>query len=199
MATRRRTTGTSSAFTSAPARERSSTRCAARITISSGPNYVPRRSVSGIWARGGAVVDPDSTMNGRIYVSTGNGDFDANRGGFNYGDSVLSLSADLVEPVGKLHADQLPAAPKRRRGSRQHLADDPAGAANEPDAVDARARRERCGSQAAQPCGASRRRKRAAAHRLAAGSLLDAGRLDRCIEQCLDLFGIPRPRRGISA
>ena len=39
-------------------------------------------------------------MNGRIYVATGNGDFDANAGGSNYGDSVLSLSADLSNLLG---------------------------------------------------------------------------------------------------
>jgi PQQ-like domain len=55
---------------------------------------------SGIWARGGAVVDPDSSMNGRIYAATGNGDFDANSGGYNYGDSVLSLSYDLSKLFG---------------------------------------------------------------------------------------------------
>ncbi|HKE46630.1 MAG TPA: hypothetical protein VKB52_01080, partial [Rhodanobacteraceae bacterium] len=43
---------------------------------------------SGIWGRGGATFDAD--MN-RVYVSTGNGWFDANMGGFNWGDSVLSL------------------------------------------------------------------------------------------------------------
>ena len=64
-----------------------------------GPNTCSSQ-LSGIWARGGAVVDPDSSMNGRIYVATGNGDFDANRGGFNYGDSVLSLSADLSSLLG---------------------------------------------------------------------------------------------------
>ncbi|HEY6449706.1 MAG TPA: PQQ-binding-like beta-propeller repeat protein [Candidatus Cybelea sp.] len=55
---------------------------------------------SGIWARGGVVVDPDSSMNGRIYVATGNADFNASRGGNNYGDSVLSLSADLSNFLG---------------------------------------------------------------------------------------------------
>jgi outer membrane protein assembly factor BamB len=49
---------------------------------------------SGIWARGGAVVDPDPSMHGHIYVATGNGAFTANSGGHDYGDSVLSLSAD---------------------------------------------------------------------------------------------------------
>jgi outer membrane protein assembly factor BamB len=55
---------------------------------------------SGIWARGGAVVDPDSQMNGRIYAVTGNGDFNANKGGHNYGDSILSLSADASSLLG---------------------------------------------------------------------------------------------------
>ncbi|HET6276473.1 MAG TPA: PQQ-binding-like beta-propeller repeat protein [Candidatus Cybelea sp.] len=56
---------------------------------------------SGIWARGGAVVDPDQSMNGRVYAATGNGDFNANQGGgVNYGDSVVALSADLSDLIG---------------------------------------------------------------------------------------------------
>ncbi len=55
---------------------------------------------SGIWARGGAVVDPDPSMNGRVYASTGNGDFNANTGGSDYGDSVVSLSNDLRDLLG---------------------------------------------------------------------------------------------------
>ncbi|MGA9018280.1 MAG: PQQ-binding-like beta-propeller repeat protein [Candidatus Cybelea sp.] len=55
---------------------------------------------SGIWGRGGAVVDPDSSMNGRIYASTGNGQFDAGSGGDNYGDSLLSLGEDLSSLLG---------------------------------------------------------------------------------------------------
>jgi outer membrane protein assembly factor BamB len=46
---------------------------------------------SGIWARGGAVIDPQT---GKIYVTTGNGPYTANQGGSDYGDSVLALSAD---------------------------------------------------------------------------------------------------------
>jgi outer membrane protein assembly factor BamB len=49
---------------------------------------------SGIWARAGAVVDPDPSMGGRIYASTGNGNFDANTGGQDYGDTALAISAD---------------------------------------------------------------------------------------------------------
>jgi hypothetical protein len=33
-------------------------------------------------------------MNGRIYFTTGNGNFNANSGGHDYGDSVISLGAD---------------------------------------------------------------------------------------------------------
>ncbi len=39
-------------------------------------------------------------MNGRIYVATGNGDFDANKGGHNYGDSVISLTSDVMSILG---------------------------------------------------------------------------------------------------
>lgn len=46
---------------------------------------------SGIWSRGGAVIDPE---NGDLYLDTGNGPFDASQGGANYGDSILRLSAD---------------------------------------------------------------------------------------------------------
>jgi outer membrane protein assembly factor BamB len=49
---------------------------------------------SGIWARGGAVVDPDPSMGGRVYAATGNALFNANHGGHDYGDSVLAISAD---------------------------------------------------------------------------------------------------------
>jgi outer membrane protein assembly factor BamB len=46
-------------------------------------------SDAGIWARGGAVVDP---TNGVVYAVTGNAPYDANTGGHNYGDSVLALA-----------------------------------------------------------------------------------------------------------
>lgn len=55
---------------------------------------------SGIWGRGGAVVDPDPYLSGRIYAATGNGQFDANTSGDNYGDSLLSLSGDLSSLLG---------------------------------------------------------------------------------------------------
>jgi outer membrane protein assembly factor BamB len=63
------------------------------------PSLCPN-SDSGIWARGGAVVDPDPAMGGRVYAATGNGYFDASKGGDNYGDSVISLSADVTHFLG---------------------------------------------------------------------------------------------------
>ncbi|HET9111845.1 MAG TPA: PQQ-binding-like beta-propeller repeat protein [Ktedonobacterales bacterium] len=47
--------------------------------------------MSGIWSRGGAVIDP---VTGDVWADTGNGPFDANRGGYDYGDSILRLSPD---------------------------------------------------------------------------------------------------------
>ncbi|MBV9057069.1 MAG: PQQ-binding-like beta-propeller repeat protein, partial [Candidatus Eremiobacteraeota bacterium] len=65
-----------------------------------GPNTCSQQR-SGIWSRGGAVVDPDPSMGGRVYAATGNGDFDANKkGGDDYGDSVVSLSPHLATLFG---------------------------------------------------------------------------------------------------
>ncbi len=72
--------------------------CSNRHQLLGGSGCESQRS--GIWARGGAVVDPSSSMNGRVYAATGNGDFNANDGGTNYGDSVVSLSADLSNLYG---------------------------------------------------------------------------------------------------
>jgi outer membrane protein assembly factor BamB len=55
---------------------------------------------SGIWGRAGVVVDPDPTMQGRIYVATGDGDFNANSGGDDYGDSLLTLTPDFSTLLG---------------------------------------------------------------------------------------------------
>jgi hypothetical protein len=44
---------------------------------------------SGIWGRGGAVFDADLQ---RVFVTSGNGPYDANIGGNNWGDSVLALA-----------------------------------------------------------------------------------------------------------
>lgn len=46
---------------------------------------------SGIWGRGGATFDATTD---RMYVATGNGRFDANAGGYDWGDSVFALVPD---------------------------------------------------------------------------------------------------------
>jgi hypothetical protein len=57
-----------------------------------GPNGDPCTSTgSSIWGRGGAVFD---AARGRVYISTGNGTYDASSGGNNWGDSLISLAPD---------------------------------------------------------------------------------------------------------
>lgn len=46
---------------------------------------------NGIWARAGAVYD---SVTDRVFVTTSNGVFDADRGGFDWADSVIALSPD---------------------------------------------------------------------------------------------------------
>ena len=50
----------------------------------------------GIWGRGGVTYD---ALNDRIYVSTGNGIFNANSGGYDWSDSVLALPAALDQAL----------------------------------------------------------------------------------------------------
>jgi len=52
---------------------------------------VEDRNGAGIWSRGSVVDGGDNT----IYVATGNGLFDANTGGYYYGDSLVRLVAGL--------------------------------------------------------------------------------------------------------
>jgi len=55
---------------------------------------------AGIWARAGVVVDaPPPNGTGNVFAVTGNGAFDANTGGQNYGDTILELSPDLTRLV----------------------------------------------------------------------------------------------------
>ena len=49
------------------------------------------RAQSGIWGRGGAVYD---SATDHVYVTTGNGQYNASTGGFNWGDSLLALAHD---------------------------------------------------------------------------------------------------------
>lgn len=46
---------------------------------------------SGIWARNGVVYDPETD---RVFVTNGNGVYDADRGGFNWGSSIVALRPD---------------------------------------------------------------------------------------------------------
>jgi outer membrane protein assembly factor BamB len=46
---------------------------------------------SGIWARAGAVYDD---VTDRLFVTTGNGAYDADRGGYNWGSSVIAIRPD---------------------------------------------------------------------------------------------------------
>ena len=50
-----------------------------------------RSQQAGIWARAGAVYD---SVTDRTYITTGNGPFDADQGGFNWGTCVLALHPD---------------------------------------------------------------------------------------------------------
>ncbi len=60
------------------------------VTSGAGQNDCASRQ-NGIWGRPGAIYDPGTN---RVFISTGNGPFNANTGGFNWGDSVLALHAD---------------------------------------------------------------------------------------------------------
>src|SRR5207249_2851530 len=53
------------------------------------PDCASRRSA--IWAKDGVIYD---SVTDRIYMATGNGPFDANNGGRNWGDSVFALAPD---------------------------------------------------------------------------------------------------------
>jgi len=59
------------------------------LAISTIFNANPNGSDSGIWMSGGA---PAADSSGNLYLLTGNGTFDANSGGSDYGDSTLKFS-----------------------------------------------------------------------------------------------------------
>ena len=65
---------------------------APNLAIASVFNDTPNAQLGGIWMGGGA---PSADANGNIYVITGNGAFDADTGGSDYGDSFLQLSGTL--------------------------------------------------------------------------------------------------------
>jgi len=66
------------------------TLCASQTTVVA-PTTCSQQ-LSGMWSRAGVVVDPDASMNGRIYGTTGNGDYNPSVG--DYGDSILALPKD---------------------------------------------------------------------------------------------------------
>lgn len=57
-------------------------------------NDTPDGYQGGIWQGGGGI---SADADGNIYVVSGNGKFDANTGGRDYGDSIIKLSADLSQ------------------------------------------------------------------------------------------------------
>jgi len=57
---------------------------------------------NGIWGRPGAIYD-DGTD--RVFITTGNGPFNANTGGLNWGDSVLALNPDATGSGGGMPVD----------------------------------------------------------------------------------------------
>ncbi len=57
----------------------------------------PNGSLGGIWMSGGApMIDPD----GNVYVVTGNGTFNVDQGGLDYGDSLLKLGPTDTSNLG---------------------------------------------------------------------------------------------------
>jgi hypothetical protein len=55
-------------------------------------NTTPNSSMAGVWQSGNGLA---ADASGDIYAATGNGPFDANTGGIDYGDTLLKLNADL--------------------------------------------------------------------------------------------------------
>jgi outer membrane protein assembly factor BamB len=72
------------------------TLCAGRHELIE-PQTCPQQR-SGMWSRAGVVVDPDPSMDGRIYAVTGNGLFDPSKG--DYGDSIIALSNNADKLLG---------------------------------------------------------------------------------------------------
>lgn len=73
------------------------------------PNECPEEQ-SGIWARAGVVVDP---VTGNLFAVTGNGAYDANTGGNDWGDTVLEFSPDgtrVLDSYTPADFDQLDAS-----------------------------------------------------------------------------------------
>ncbi|HTK95279.1 MAG TPA: hypothetical protein VL382_06540, partial [Terriglobales bacterium] len=68
---------------------------AATLAPVSALNVTPDGARAGIWHAGGG---PAADAAGNVYISTGNGTFDAASGGADYGDSVLRLAGSSLVP-----------------------------------------------------------------------------------------------------
>ena len=66
-----------------------------QLLYTSGGNYCSN-TMSGIWARPGVKVDP---VTGNVFVATGNGNFNANSGGNNWGDSIVEFNSNLTSMI----------------------------------------------------------------------------------------------------
>jgi hypothetical protein len=66
-----------------------------QLLTTSGVNYCSH-TMSGIWARPGVNVDPAT---GNVFVATGNGIYDANSSGNDWGDSIIELNPNLTSIV----------------------------------------------------------------------------------------------------
>ncbi|MGB7281134.1 MAG: fibronectin type III domain-containing protein [Candidatus Acidiferrum sp.] len=78
---------------------------ASTLALSAMFNANPNGSDSGIWMSGGA---PAADSSNNLYLLTGNGTFDANSGGLDYGDSTVKLSTPGLSVAGYFTpADQL--------------------------------------------------------------------------------------------
>ncbi len=66
-----------------------------QLLTTSGANYCASTQ-SGMWARPGVKVDP---VTGNVYATSGNGNYNANSGGNNWGDSIIELTPNLSSIV----------------------------------------------------------------------------------------------------
>jgi outer membrane protein assembly factor BamB len=66
------------------------------------PPLFRRGQMSGIWGRPGATYDAATN---RVYIATGNGDFNANAAGLDWGDSLLALAPDGTGAGGGMPLD----------------------------------------------------------------------------------------------
>lgn len=69
------------------------------LTVLPTSSFCPQ-SDSGIWGRGGVVLDPDPSMNGEIYAVTGNGFYGTDSNYHYYGDTLLGLNPDATVLLG---------------------------------------------------------------------------------------------------